>query len=512
MSKPGRSGSRSAVSKEAPRKRRAIVKRIAGAPPASLSAADVDSAHPGGDQAFSDADQTASAADQISADSDQRSSDRDQAAADRDHEASTNLTATEEHAYDASRDDREAGSEDRLASQVDRSNTTREREITGLFRAVLDAGPNGVIATDADGTIMYANEDVEHMFGYPDGALIGQPVEVLMPSGLSANHVKLRKGFIEVPVARPMGIGPDRIGRRLDRTEFPIDVSLTPIETSDGLRVFATVVDITARKAEESRRLHTQKLESIGRLAAGIAHDFNNMLFAIQGYATLLTQDLAPEGRANLDLDDSLVNVQSISLAAERAANLTAQLLAFSRRQVVSPAVIDINGAVTTIEPLIRQLVGREIRLNLALDGSPGLIEADPGWIDQIVMNLVVNARDAMPDGGTVVIETGRLHVKAPELIDDVLVQRGSYVFLAVTDSGVGIESDAREHIFEPYFTTKEFGKGTGLGLATTHGIVSQAGGYILVASEPGHGATLKLLFPRVDAVALGRVRAAQRR
>ena len=453
----------------------------------------------GADQVLSDADQTASAADQLSAESDQRSSDSDQAASDREHDAGIDLTTATELAYDTSRDAREATTDQRLANQVERTNTTLEREATGRFRAVLDAGPNGVVASDVNGLIVYANAHLERMFGYEVGGLVGQPVECLVGAGLGPDRGDGRRTFLDEPVPREMGLGRDLIGRRRDGTEFPVDVSLTPIETSDGPQVFATVVDITARKRVESRLLHARKLESIGRLAAGIAHDFNNMLFAIQGYATILTEDLERSRRDGVELGDSIVSVNAISLAAERAANLTAQLLAFSRHQIVAPVDIDVNAAIRTIEPLIRQVIGKGVRLKVALDGGAALIHADPGWVDQIVVNLVVNARDAMPEGGQVLIETGRLDLDDVAVMCDVEVQPGSYVFMTVTDTGVGIDPVVRDQIFEPYFTTKDFGKGTGLGLATTHGIVSQAGGYILVTSGPDEGASFKLLFPRVQ-------------
>ena len=255
-----------------------------------------------------------------------------------------------------------------------------------------------------------------------------------------------------------------------------------------------------ARNAAENQLLQAQKLESIGRLAGGIAHDFNNMLFAIHGYAELLTQDLAPANRASLDPDGAMRSVTEITSAAERAAKLTAQLLAFSRQQVVSVEVVDINTAVSTIEPMLRQLIGENNELVMKLDPAAGNIRADTGQIDQIVVNLVVNARDAMPNGGTVTIETGDAVFEAPYSIAHIEVDPGPYVLLAVSDTGVGMDSSVREHIFEPFFTTKEVGQGTGLGLATTYGIVHQAGGHIWVYSEPGQGSAFKLYFPRVDA------------
>jgi CheY-like chemotaxis protein len=226
------------------------------------------------------------------------------------------------------------------------------------------------------------------------------------------------------------------------------------------------------------------------------------MLFAIHGYAELLAEDLASTNRARLDPDRALLSVDAISQAAERAAALTAQLLAFSHQQVISLNVLDLNAAIGGLEPMVRQLIGENMRLVLKLDHDAGHIRADAGQLDQILVNLVVNARDAMPDGGTVTIETRNEVIDQPRAIEHFDVGPGSYVLLAVTDTGIGMDRETREHIFEPFFTTKQLGKGTGLGLATAYGIVHQAGGHIRLDSEPGVGSTFKLYFPRVDAPA----------
>jgi hypothetical protein len=375
-----------------------------------------------------------------------------------------------------------------------RSTEPSTREV---YYPVLEASPNAVVAVDELARITYANPQVEATFGYAPAELLGQAVEMLLPERVSSLHVAHRDGFLAHPVARPMGIGLDLAGRRKDGTEFPVEISLSPVDTAEGRRIFATVVDITARKSMESQLLQALKLESIGRLAGGIAHDFNNMLFAIRGYAELLEEDL---GAARLDRDEALRNVRAIGNAADRAAELTSQLLAFSRQQVVSPKVVDLNSAIHAVEPMARRLIGENVELRLRFDPGTGRIRADSGQLDQIVMNLVVNARDAMPDGGTITIETANTAFDEPYATEHFDVVPGPYVMLAVSDTGVGMEREVREHIFEPFYTTKEHGKGTGLGLATIYGIVRQAGGHIWLYSEPGHGSTFKLYFPRVDA------------
>ena len=368
-----------------------------------------------------------------------------------------------------------------------------------LYR-VLDSSPSPVVAVDPLGVITYVNPQLGTTFGYERDELLGQPVELLLPSRVSAVHVAHRDDFFANPVARHLGIGRDLAGRRKDGSEFPVEASLSPVETEKGLQVIAQVIDITARKTAEAALLQSQKLESIGRLAGGIAHDFNNLLFAIHGFAELLDQDLGPEADAPLDLDGSRQNVRAILDAAERATRLTAQLLAFSRQQVIRPKVLDINIAIDGLEPMVRQLIGENVRLVLRLDRAAGHLRADPGQLDQILVNLVVNARDAMPGGGTVTIETSNVVLGEPDAIEHVDVTPGPYVLVMVSDTGVGMDRATRERIFDPFFTTKARAKGTGLGLATVYGIVRQAGGHIWPDSEPGHGATFKVYFPRVEA------------
>jgi len=253
-----------------------------------------------------------------------------------------------------------------------------------------------------------------------------------------------------------------------------------------------------ARRDGEHQLLQAQKLESIGRLAGGIAHDFNNMVFAISGYAELLGQDLAAMDMAADERPTLLQSVTAIQDAARRASALTGQLLAFSRQQLVAITVLDLNATILSVAPMVRQLIGERLQLDLRLDPDAGLIRADPGQIDQIVVNLIVNARDAMPDGGTVVIRTGVARADDDDLIG--LDPRAAFAFLEVTDTGIGMDEATRAHMFEPFFTTKDIGKGTGLGLATTHGIVERAGGRIRVRSDVGMGSVFKLYFPAVTA------------
>jgi PAS domain S-box-containing protein len=358
-------------------------------------------------------------------------------------------------------------------------------EEDGRYRGLLEAAPDAMVVVDQAGEIVLLNVQAEKQFGYLRDELVGQPVTNIIPEGFAERLIADDLRSAAEALAQQIGTGIELSARRKDGTEFPIEIMLSPLESADGILVTAAIRDITVRRTRESELLQAQKLESIGRLAGGIAHDFNNLLSIIHGYADLLGQDLSVANRDNLDVDGALHSAQTIKSAADRAAALTAQLLAFSRRQVVKSQVLDLNAAITAIEPMLGQLIGRSVDLVLKLDPAAGNIRADPGQIDQIIVNLVVNARDAMPDGGTVKMETAKAE---------------GYVVLIVSDTGLGMDRDTRERAFEPFFTTKDVGTGTGLGLATTHGIVTRAGGRITLESEPGHGSTFRLSFPLVDA------------
>ena len=266
------------------------------------------------------------------------------------------------------------------------------------------------------------------------------------------------------------------------------------------------VEDLTARKeAEEALKtaegplLQAAKLEAVGRLAGGVAHDFNNLLGVIMGYADLMLKRLPAE-------EPLRRNVQEIQKAAERASGLTKQLLAFSRRQVLQPRSLDLHHTIGEVETMLQRVIGEDIHLVTVLREGVGRVRADPGQIQQVLMNLAVNARDAMPDGGTLTVETANVDLSADYARKHLGVTPGPYVLLAVSDTGVGMSAEVQAHIFEPFYTTKGPEKGTGLGLATVYGIIKQSGGNIWVYSEPGKGATFKVYLPRADADVPGTV------
>lgn len=251
--------------------------------------------------------------------------------------------------------------------------------------------------------------------------------------------------------------------------------------------------DVTERRALEEQLMHSQKMEAVGRLAGGVAHDFNNLLTVIKGYSELMLNELTTK-------DPMHSEVEEILRAAERAASLTRQLLAFSRRQVLEPKVLDLNAVIGNMQKLLKRLLGEDVELRVALDSSLGHVKADPGQVEQVIMNLAVNARDAMPRGGKLTLETRNHVIDETYAREHATVLAGRYAMIAVSDSGIGMDAETASHIFEPFFTTKEMGKGTGLGLSTVYGIVKQSGGYIWVYSEPERGTTFKIYLPIVEA------------
>ena len=274
-----------------------------------------------------------------------------------------------------------------------------------------------------------------------------------------------------------------------------IDVEVAAHDIEFGRHPGRLVVahDVTERKRLESQLLQSQKLEAVGQLAAGVAHDFNNLLNVITGYSELILRSLPPEGT---DRD----RTEQIRRAAERGAGLTRQLLAFSRRQVLEPQVMDLNAALADVQSMLTRLIGEDIKIVTSFDPALGRVFADPGQMEQVLVNLVVNARDAMPAGGTLVLETSNVDLDEAYARTHPGSTAGAHVRLAVSDTGHGMDAATISRVFEPFFTTKPRGKGTGLGLATVHGIVRQSGGHVDVYSEPGHGTTFKIYLPRVEA------------
>lgn len=502
-----------------------------------------------------------------------------------------------------------------------------------LSRDFIETLPDAIVAVDRDGTILQVNSQAEEIFGYTRNQLLGKKIEMLVPERLRRSHDSHRENFAEKPKLRRMGAGSDLFGRRRDGSEFPVEISLSPVAIEGGMIVLSAIRDITDRKRieQELRRAHeelsqrtaeqigeyrarlasiidssedailakgldgtitawnrgaeriygypakevvgkhismivpkdrpneipeilrkisggesiehyesvriakdarqlnvsisvspihdasgeivgasaiarditaqrktedqlrqAQKMEAVGRLAGGVAHDFNNVLGIINACTEFLRDRIDPAS-------EPFSYVENIKKASDRGAALTRQLLAFSRKQVVKPVILDLNDRLKEISKLLRPLMGDDIETTIVPRAQSAVVEADPGQLDQIVMNLAVNARDAMPGGGRFILETDVVEFDQHFADQHQPLVPGKYVMLAVSDNGSGMDREVMSRIFEPFFTTKEQGKGTGLGLSTAYGIVKQSGGHIWVYSEPGHGTTFKVYLPSAE-------------
>jgi two-component system cell cycle sensor histidine kinase/response regulator CckA len=358
------------------------------------------------------------------------------------------------------------------------------------FRAhLLDEVKPGVIVTDLAGRISYGNRFAETLYGWAAGEAVERNItEVICAAPTPEQRAEMVARF----QAGESWSGEFTVRHR-DGTAFPALVTHSPIHDEQGQLIGLVSVssDLTEGKRLADQLRQAQKMEAIGGLAGGVAHDFNNLLTAINGYRELLLGRLS-------ESDPRRREISEIRKAGERAAALTRQVLACRRRQVLQPKVLDLNLVVADMEKILRRLIGEDIELITALAPDLGQVKADPGQIEQVIMNLAINARDAMPQGGKLIIETANADLAGDYHQRHLVSREGPHVLLAVTDTGCGLDAETQARIFEPFFTTKELGKGTGLGLSTVYGIVKQSGGDVWVYSEPGYGATFKVYLPQV--------------
>jgi PAS domain S-box-containing protein len=359
------------------------------------------------------------------------------------------------------------------------------------LRLAVESSGEIIFMTDASGTITYVNPEFVRVYGYTPAELVGRESPRILKSGdtPAADYQSFWKRLRDGEVVKR-----EFTNRRKDGGFVHIECSVNPIVMNEELVGFLAVQrDITARKQLEREFTQAQKMEAVGRLAGGVAHDFNNLLTAILGYADLLLATVGEDASLAADIHE-------IRSAGERASRLTRQLLTFSRAQPVSPKILNVNDIVGELQKMLSRVIGEDVVLDLATDPQVGYTKADPGHIEQVVVNLVVNARDAMPRGGTIRVRTANAR-----LTDDFCrrhdgARPGDYVAIIVEDNGTGIPADVLPHVFEPFFTTKPAGKGTGLGLSTVYGIVKQSAGYVAVDSTLDRGTTFTVYLPAAGA------------
>lgn len=367
-----------------------------------------------------------------------------------------------------------------------------ETSSLALLDALLDAVVDAIVVADATGCMIRTNAATRELFGYEADDLVGASLDLLVPDAGSMRHSDAIKHYLETGEARIIGIGRDVEGVRKDGSIFPLHLSVGHAEV-DGEHIFVGVMhDLTRRKASERALEQSQRMEALGELTGGVAHDFNNLLTVITGNLELLERTLETAGQRDL-IHDALE-------AAKLGAAVTTKLLTLARRSVLSPCLLDPVSTVEAAVSLLQRTLGPQIRVQTGHDGAVWPIRADPTQLQTALINLAVNAQDAMPDGGTLNVSIGNVVIDDNYLAQEIDVRQGKYVRISMTDSGTGMTEDIRRRAFEPFFTTKSLGKGTGLGLSMVYGFARQSGGHATLYSEPGLGTTASLYFPATPA------------
>ncbi len=384
----------------------------------------------------------------------------------------------------------------RIAEELRRANEELHRRTTeqlGEYRtrmaSIIDTSEDAIYGKDLNGMITSWNKGAERIYGYTPDEIIGKHISILAPSDRTDEIPEiLRKIARGVTVDHFESMRVAKDGRILN-----VSISVSPLQSAQGEIIGASAIarDITAQKKAEGQLHQSQKMEAIGRLAGGVAHDFNNILGIISACAEFL--------RDRIENAEPAQYIENIKKATERGSALTRQLLTFSRSSAIQPRLLDVNERLRDVGKLLRPLMGDDVEILIVAKSPAAVVEADPGQLDQIVVNLAVNARDAMPRGGKFILETRTENFDEEFAEQHQNMAAGKYILLAVSDTGTGMDEATVSRIFEPFFTTKEVGKGTGLGLATVYGIVKQSAGHIMVYSEPGHGTTFKIYLPSAD-------------
>ena len=369
---------------------------------------------------------------------------------------------------------------------LDKSEVKRKRveESHTQLAAIVESSEDAIIGKTLEGIMTSWNSGARRIYGYDATEILGKSISIIIPPERDGEMDVMLKKISNGEYVEHL----ETLRIRKDGVKINVSITVSPIKNAAGEIIGASAIgrDITERKSLEQQLLQSQKMDAIGRLAGGVAHDFNNLLTVIIGYSELALNSIKEQAPAG-------ESVRQVVKAAERAAALTQQLLAFSHQQIIKPKILSLNALITDMEKLLRRLIGEDLELQVILEPELLKIEADSSQINQIIMNLAVNARDAMPDGGTLTIETQNLILDQDYADSHISIKPGSYVMLAVSDTGIGMDEITKSKIFEPFFTTKELGKGTGLGLSTVYGIVKQISGHIWVYSEPQKGTAFKI-------------------
>jgi PAS domain S-box-containing protein len=388
--------------------------------------------------------------------------------------------------------DRDSGRALRLA-EADRAAALAElHRSERLFQDLFASAPDATVIGDAAGRIVAANRQAESLFGYGQEELRGQAAETLVPPAARAEFARRRERFVAAPGPRSLGANEEGfLALKRDGTTFPAEISLSPVTFEDGNWI-ASIRDVSARRRLEEQLRQVQKMEALGRLAGGVAHDFNNVLSVILAESEALLDRLPPG-------DECRAGVQEIFAALDRGVALSRQLLSFSRNAAPRTQRFDPVTITRGLESMLTRLVGPKVEIDLRL-GDVDRIEADPTQFEQVLINLAVNARDAMPDGGRLTIEVGTLSLSREDAAERPGAEARHYVLVTVIDTGIGMTPEVRARAFEPFFTTKEAERGTGLGLATVYTVVRQSSGFLELESAPGLGTTFRIYYPVSDA------------
>ncbi len=365
------------------------------------------------------------------------------------------------------------------------------------LESILDNIVDGLITIDERGIVQSYNKACERMFGYEPAEVIGNNIKMLMPTPYAENHDQYLQNYRETGRRKIIGIGREVEAKRKDGTTFPMDLSVAEVKIGQQ-RLFSGIIrDLTERNMQKDQLRHGQKMEAVGQLTSGVAHDFNNLLTVVLGNTRLIRKLMAAQKKLAV-FADITERIDDIDVAAQRGADLVRRLMVFTRQRPLQKAEINVNASILEAQGLLMQALGETVRLKISLQDNIGSVQIDQNQFVNALINIAVNARDAMPSGGTLTVETKAIRLKDTDLGQYPGLLAGPHVLLLISDTGIGMSEEVSSRVFEPFYTTKAAGEGTGLGLSMVYGFVQQSDGYIEVQSETGHGTAFKIYLPQV--------------